>query len=222
MFSCAGWATIPSGSYCTDWSDEPMMVQKRRLETFLISSLSIHSYTSCFFFFSHATRGRDTMFKLEWSLITHRNREQDSSPTVKVGSPTPNLETVHRQNRRQFTDTFENSSLTLLSPKSVSVNCLVCEVELSRFSFSLVSLHLFIGQLDHTFTKPSLIWHSVFSAISQVIWNRLYLEACKANDGTTGVDMMVTLSGLEIKGAGQLAPKTTHSKDNSHKDNKRP
>ena len=36
---------------------------------------------------------------------------------------------------------------------------------------------------------------------------------CKANDGTTGVDMMVvTLSGLEIKGVGQLAPKTTHIK----------
>ena len=39
-----------------------------------------------------------------------------------------------------------------------------------------------------------------------LIWNRLYLEACTANDGTTGVDMMVvTLSGLEIMGAGQLA-----------------
>ena len=48
---------------------------------------------------------------------------------------------------------------------------------------------------------------------AHIIWNRLYLEACKANDGTTGVDMMVvTLSGLEIKGAGQLAPKTTHIK----------
>ena len=41
----------------------------------------------------------------------------------------------------------------------------------------------------------------------------LYLEACKANDGTTGVDMIVvTLTGPEIKGAGQLAPKTTHVK----------
>ena len=38
-------------------------------------------------------------------------------------------------------------------------------------------------------------------------------NASKGNDGTTGVDMMVvTLSGLEIKGAGQLAPKTTHLK----------
>ena len=34
------------------------------------------------------------------------------------------------------------------------------------------------------------------------------LEACKANDGITGVDMIVvTLSGPEIKGAGQLAPR---------------
>ena len=43
-----------------------------------------------------------------------------------------------------------------------------------------------------------------------LICNRLYLEACEANDGTAGIDMMVvTLLGLEIKGAGQLAPKTT-------------
>ena len=40
-----------------------------------------------------------------------------------------------------------------------------------------------------------------------LIWNRLYLEACKANDGTTVVDMMVvTLSD---------------NADNAHKDNKR-
>ena len=48
------------------------------------------------------------------------------------------------------------------------------------------------------------------------------LEACKANDGTTGVDMIVvTLSGPEIKGAGQLALKTTHVKTISVLNNKR-
>ena len=47
-------------------------------------------------------------------------------------------------------------------------------------------------------------------SVLKIICNRVYLEACKANDGTAGVDMMVvSLSGLEIKGAGQVAQKTT-------------
>ena len=60
-------------------------------------------------------------------------------------------------------------------------------------------------------TAPGIILHQVIIMASLPISMRLYLEACKANDGITGIDMMVViLSGLEIKGAGQLAPKTTH------------
>ena len=57
------------------------------------------------------------------------------------------------------------------------------------------------------------MWDLIVSVPDHCLSFLLYLEACKANDGTTGVDMIVvTLSGPEIKGAGQLATKTTHVK----------
>ena len=77
FWSCAGWATISSGSYCSRIG----LITQWRFENagwklsffFIVYPLYFSlSYFSYFFFFSTAARG--IVFKLEWSLLTYRNR----------------------------------------------------------------------------------------------------------------------------------------------------